>query len=601
MMPSVVDAEELSSAFGDFSIELTDQDVLDKLVELCSVYRLDAAEISAEWMALSVQYGQLEITFSNLEKLESEVLQKRTITSKKPKSNQGTPVLFESPNISMNTDDDFGLFDAYTPGGKTNSQKSTFKTPDNQRGKQRPTSSQGGTPLGSVSPFVSTPSQKYSSRSNKGEVVARYGDLNAVQWAGSNPWMCKIDAFNPECTLKAKYKYMFQKLTEKAHILNDMIEEMAQQLQEKHNIEELSHVAIPLQEKVSMVGRICCDSVGKLNQHSVILEGSVETSAGKRVPLKLTEVTDYSLFPGQIVALEGINSTGSNMVVSRVLEGATPPFPSEADTSLSEHGPLHVVMAAGPFTTSDSLNHEPLTDLMTVIQDKSPDVCILFGPFVDCNQEQISSGNLPQTFNSLFEELIRNILKSTEGSGTQLVVLPSLRDIHHDLVYPQPPFPKEGIMKGRDAPDTARLHFVSEPSTFTVNGIVFGATSSDVLLHLGKEEISGSATKGDRLGRLMKHIFTQQSYYPIHPPPEDVPIDYAHFEEYAHLTVTPHVFISPSDMRYFIKDIDGSLCINPGRLSKGQGGGTYAEVVIQPEEKVEQGIVNRTAAKIVRI
>lgn len=69
-----------------------------------------------------------------------------------------------------------------------------------------------------------------------------------------------------------------------------------------------------------MVGRICCDSVGKLNPQSVLLEGSVETSAGKRVPLKLTEVNNYSLFPGQIIALEGINSTGSHMVASKIHE-----------------------------------------------------------------------------------------------------------------------------------------------------------------------------------------------------------------------------------------------------------------------------------------
>ena len=57
----------------------------------------------------------------------------------------------------------------------------------------------------------------------------------------------------------------------------------------------------------------------------------------------------------------------------------------------------------------------------------------------------------------------------------------------------------------------------------------------------------------DRLGRLAKHILTQQSYYPLYPPPESMPIDYEHFEHYAHMEVTPDVFISPSDLRWFIK------------------------------------------------
>jgi len=53
------------------------------------------------------------------------------------------------------------------------------------------------------------------------------------------------------------------------------------------------------QEQVPLCGRICCDSNGKLNAQSVVLEGSRETSAGKRIPLDLSDVTHYSLFPGQ--------------------------------------------------------------------------------------------------------------------------------------------------------------------------------------------------------------------------------------------------------------------------------------------------------------
>lgn len=49
-----------------------------------------------------------------------------------------------------------------------------------------------------------------------------------------------------------------------------------------------------------MVGRICCDCNGKLNAKSVLLEGSRESSAGKAIPLDLSELTEFSLFPGQV-------------------------------------------------------------------------------------------------------------------------------------------------------------------------------------------------------------------------------------------------------------------------------------------------------------
>ena len=49
-----------------------------------------------------------------------------------------------------------------------------------------------------------------------------------------------------------------------------------------------------------MVGRICCDSQGKLNAKSVLLEGSRRTSAGKQIAVDLSELKQYALFPGQV-------------------------------------------------------------------------------------------------------------------------------------------------------------------------------------------------------------------------------------------------------------------------------------------------------------
>ena len=54
------------------------------------------------------------------------------------------------------------------------------------------------------------------------------------------------------------------------------------------------------QEDAIFSGRVCCDSVGKLNAKSVVLEGSRESSGGQRIPLDLSEAKNYSLFPGQV-------------------------------------------------------------------------------------------------------------------------------------------------------------------------------------------------------------------------------------------------------------------------------------------------------------
>ena len=56
-----------------------------------------------------------------------------------------------------------------------------------------------------------------------------------------------------------------------------------------------------MKEEVSVIGRVCCDSNGKLNAQSVMLEGSQELSSGARVKLDLSEVRQFALFPGQVM------------------------------------------------------------------------------------------------------------------------------------------------------------------------------------------------------------------------------------------------------------------------------------------------------------
>jgi len=51
---------------------------------------------------------------------------------------------------------------------------------------------------------------------------------------------------------------------------------------------------------MTVVGRICCDGNGRLNSNSLLLEGSIETSFGRQVPLDVSNVPQFSLFPGQV-------------------------------------------------------------------------------------------------------------------------------------------------------------------------------------------------------------------------------------------------------------------------------------------------------------
>ena len=185
---------------------------------------------------------------------------------------------------------------------------------------------------------------------------------------------------------------------------------------------------------------------GRMNATTVLLEGSRATSGGTRVEVDLRHLkTDYSLFPGQIVAIEGHNSTGRSLVAQRLCEGAPhPPNTSPAADLLRQHyevqdgAPLHIVTASGPFTTADNLDYQPLLDLLQNLlhQETTPDVIILTGPFVDMRHGTVATGNVMieesiVPFEVFFCHKVAQVLEDFYESAThatQFILQPSLDD-----------------------------------------------------------------------------------------------------------------------------------------------------------------------------
>ncbi|XP_019642373.1 PREDICTED: DNA polymerase alpha subunit B-like [Branchiostoma belcheri] len=592
-----VDEEDLAQEFGTFDIKLEDEDVMDKLKELCLVYRLDASGMVDEWIAFSISNNSAALTMDKLEQFERE----RANKTKTPKVKREKPaaVMHDISNINPEAEDD--LLDVYSTPASKGKNKRLLTTPENVSVVNKKLTSVSRSPVvpfspGSFSPVNATPSQQYRSRSGAGETMVTHGD-QGEKWKGRGAEHVAIQQYDRDTALTEKYKHMFYRVFEKSNVLNDVIEDMSDQLQQSHKIENLQSMGWPCQEPITVSGRVCCDmSTGRLNAHSVLLEGSKDTSAGKTVHLDLSEVAKYSLFPGQIVACDGLNTTGCKLVVSKFYEGVHLPFAEVDETSENLSVPVQVLVAAGPFTPSDSLAYEPLEDLLKYLKRDKPDVCVLMGPFVDSKHESIEKCTVEVSYGDMFEKIAQNMIKATEELQTHLVFVPSQRDVHHDYVYPQPPFTVDGV-------NSPRVHFVSDPCTLTINGVVVGLTSTDILFHLGGEETSRGHT--DRIGRLIKHILTQQSYYPLYPPSEDVNIDYEHYDQFCKLQVTPDVLILPSDLRYFVKDVLGCVCVNPGRITKAQTGGTFARFVIQaPPSPTHDGTARKprcTAAEVIRV
>uniref|UniRef100_W5KVU8 DNA polymerase alpha subunit B n=1 Tax=Astyanax mexicanus TaxID=7994 RepID=W5KVU8_ASTMX len=592
-----VTSEKIKDELETFDITCEDDAVLDKMMEQCLCHRIKGEDIVNEWVAFSTTKGLLKLTVNNLETFEHEVLNKKhkgKSSSKGSKINN-TRDVHSIQDLIKAEEEEENLLDSYSTPAK-GSQKRALTTPEHPQSKRSAARLPSPGLLLSPASFspCATPSQKYSMRGARGEVVAMFGAVQGPRWSGKGQTAVQVDLLEGrEDSLTSSYKYMFQRLRDVRDVLTEKIEVLGEELRTHFNIEEFSPASLPAQDTISVLGQVCCDSNGKLNAQSVLLEASQEHGA-RQVPVDLSELKDYSLFPGQVVVMEGMSTSGSRLVASKLYEGVPLPFysTSELKQEMNEGSePVMVMVACGPYTPSDSLAYDPLIDLINIINKDRPDVCILLGPFVDSKHE---AGD--ETFETIFHKCVDSVVDGTRGTGCKLVLIPSQRDVHHHYIYPQPPFTLPDLKKDD------RVTLAPEPCTLLIGGVTLGLTSTDILFHMGAEEIS-SATGSDRFSRIMKHMLTQRSFYPLYPPAEEVNMDYERFQQYGLLPLTPDVLIAPSELRYFIKDVIGCVCVNPGRLTKGQVGGTYGRLLLQQNLVQEEGkrVNPCLAAQVVKI
>ncbi|XP_061783829.1 DNA polymerase alpha subunit B isoform X3 [Nerophis lumbriciformis] len=577
---SPVTAEDLKTELEMFCITCEDDSNLDKMVAQCVCNRMPADQWVLEWVAYSTTKNGLVLSVDSLDQFEHDVLNKRTASKqsfKREEPNRPRDIHTIHDIIKAEEEED-DLLDCYSTPAK-GSQKRALTTPENPHSKRSSALLSSPGVLLSPSCFSpsSTPSQKYSQRGGKGEVVVSFGAVQGTRWAGRKSAGANIQLHvleGPEDSLHCSYKYMFQRLRDVRNVLTEKIEELGEELRSHFSIEEFSPVSLPAQDSVCVVGQVCCDSNGRLNAQSVVLEAGPEQGA-QQVRLDLSELQEYSLFPGQVVAMEGLNTTGEKLVVSKIYEGIPPPFfTSDVKEETDEAEALNVLVACGPYSPSDSLTFDPLLDLIHVIARDRPDVCILLGPFVDSKHQQVEKSQVTETYDAIFSRCIESIVEGTKAVGCGLVFVPSQRDVHHHYIYPQPPFTLASLSKN------PRVTLVPDPCTLLIDNVTFGVTSTDILFHMGSEEIS-CGTGPDRFSRIVKHMLTQRSYYPLHPPADELNMDYEKFHSFGRMPLTPDVLVIPSEMRYFVKDVIGCVCINPGRLTKGQVGGTYGRLMVK--------------------
>lgn len=396
---------------------------------------------------------------------------------------------------------------------------------------------------------------------------------------------------------KLNYKTMSMKLSETSEILDDRIDDFLNLVREHHKLDDdaFGSAASQSTTEVVAVGRIASDSLeGKLNAASLVLETSRRTGGGLRVPLNMDKVKGYQFFPGQIVALRGSNTSGHNFTVTQILDIPLLPNAASAPSAMSAHRqkllggpdamdtdsdpiPLNIIYASGPYTADDNLDFEPLHQLCSVAADTYADALVLNGPFIDIDHPLIASGDfdLPEeatfdpdtaTMATVFKYMISPALNRLAAANPTVTILlvPSVRDaIEKHVSWPQDSFPRKEL----GLPKTAKV--VGNPMTLSINEVVLGISSQDVLWELKGDEVVGRpAPTTDLLARLSRHLIEQRHYFPVFPPmnrsryaktgtaegvPEGAMLDVGYLKLGEMVGVRPDVLVVPSALPPFAK------------------------------------------------
>jgi DNA polymerase alpha subunit B len=236
------------------------------------------------------------------------------------------------------------------------------------------------------------------------------------------------------------------------------------------------------------------------------------------------------------VAVRGTNASGLYFTVKEVLSVPKLPMPSSTSqvinalndklevTEDSTGLPINIMIASGPYTAEDNLDFEPFRAICEKAAENMADALILSGPFIDIEHPMIASGDfdVPETrgldmdaaMTTLFRLWIAAPLQRLCSAVPSISVLmvPSVRDaISKHVSWPQERLARKdlGLMK--------QITMLPNPCFISLNEVVLGISSQDVLYELSREQLSHGAVS-DLLTRLPSYLIEQRHFFPLFPP-----------------------------------------------------------------------------------
>ncbi|RYC60309.1 hypothetical protein CHU98_g5915 [Xylaria longipes] len=638
--------QELNERFGTGDKPL-EHNVVVELQNIMELHSLSPQDLFFKWESycIKMDMDELKLSTETLGALKQDLLDALERSNRSQVHIKTEKRMGATPRAAVkNGGDVFGMLEGMVPStpGAAKLNKSAIKrrneTPSVSRVKNNVPGSSPNykSPLrleNQLDSMNAVPALSFNDRQNPGEFIEVLNEhLKSAEPPIAPFGESRIKLTAASDQKKLAYKTMAMKSSEASEILDDRIDEFMVLVRDHRKIDEdeFGSAASQSTTEIVAVGRIASDSSeGKLNDASLVLETSRRTGNGRRIPLKLDKLNGcYQFFPGQIVAFRGINSSGQEFLVREVLDipllhsAASAPAAIEghrerlrggpdAMDSDDEPAPLNIIFGSGPYSADDNLDFEPLHAICSQAADTYADVLILTGPFIDVDHPLIATGDfdLPEeamaepdtaTMSTVFKYMISPALNRLVASNPHVTILliPSVRDIIDKHVsWPQEPFPRKDL----GLPKTARI--VGNPMTLSINEMVLGISSQDILWDLRHEELVGAKpVTPDLLSRISRYLIEQRHYFPIFPPvdrsklpkagtaegiPTGAGLDTSYLKLGEMVNVRPDVVVVPSALPPFARVVKSVLVINPGYLSKRRGAGTYARMTLYPPKLTE--------------
>lgn len=238
-------------------------------------------------------------------------------------------------------------------------------------------------------------------------------------------------------------------------------------------------------------GLISSPTGAKIDGSNIYLFNSTD---GSNIPVKLdlSNLSSYSLFNGQIVALQGINPAGNLMIVEKIFY-----FPQVNINEPETFSPRNLILlevAKGPFNRKN----------VDQIFKNSSSLYIFMGPFIDSKNDAFDS------LNSLVNYIDKHMEKLPNSKA---ILVPSLTDRSSVQIFPQPAL----------TVDSKKIISCPNPCKLFINSHLVYICNFDNLIDLAYDEISVCKStdtddelfKVSRNTRLVHHLVFQQTFAPI--------------------------------------------------------------------------------------